>query len=307
MSDVKKRKKINNKNMLPHQFSIEKYENLEALPDKDLFRQLYWRLMEFNTPHKRGGSTCEYADYFLEHGGKVPFFLCDPFGELKEELPDWYHDQFKGGKEFMDRYREKNSIRQHLAPGYAISGLNRFHAMYFACAEDEYGVRKGMPLLISDEEQIRLMEEDDANHGFIMARGGDSVSLVLGGELYLSINLDISDELLIDDFKTMLPVWRDQMGIPPASVSANKSWDVIKKKILDYRAIPMLDLLRWEIENETIISNGVLTVSVFPNGETDSVVMGQTIKPFLKSIQNDDLLEKLKREIIKRTNDNEEN
>ena len=36
-------KKINSKRDLPKSFSLEKYDDLENMSDKDLFRQLYWR------------------------------------------------------------------------------------------------------------------------------------------------------------------------------------------------------------------------------------------------------------------------
>lgn len=44
-------KKVNSKKDLPKSFDLGKYDCLENLSDKDLFRQLYWRQDDLTMKH----------------------------------------------------------------------------------------------------------------------------------------------------------------------------------------------------------------------------------------------------------------
>ena len=71
-------KKINSKRDLPKSFSLEKYDDLENMSDKDLFRQLYWRCDDLTI------KNTDCPDYGLQYGAKYPLNnnFGDPFGVL---------------------------------------------------------------------------------------------------------------------------------------------------------------------------------------------------------------------------------
>ena len=287
-------KRIKSKRDLPKEFDLKKYEGIENLSDKDLFRQIYWR-MEW----KAKTWSDDLATYFLEHGCQLPLSDHDPFGEIKNELPYEYYDQFKGGKDFVDRYHSHLKENKRLSTGYGIGLLTRFEVMHISQALDQNGDRKGKPFSISDEEVNELLKDDIANHGKLSSYISDPVSLIMGGELYVSINLDVPDEILISDMKNLLPKWRSELGIDAEEIQLNNSWSVIRKKIIEYNVLPYIDLHLWSSIKGTSIPGGVLAVSLFPDGDKEQFAIAQTIRPFIDRLMNYESLEKLKREISK--------
>lgn len=278
---------------LPKEFNLKKYECIDSMSDKDLFRQLYWRMSIFD----------EYswdeslATYYLEHGANTPLDDHDPFNEIKVETPDWVAEQFKGGKEFVDKYRSFTKTTNALSTGYGIGYLSRMEVMFLAQGQDSKGLRAGMPFTISKEEQQSLMAESDVNHGLLMARGSDSVSLVTDSSLYISVDLNVPDDILIDDFKKLLPIWREEMEMEPIDAPLNNYWQVVRRKIIEYKVLPYIDLMHWSKVKNVSIPSSVLTVALWPYGERGDFGIYQTIKPFIEKVMSYDSLEKLKREI----------
>lgn len=287
-------KRIKSKRDLPKEFDLKKYEGIELLSDKDLFRQIYWRM-----DWKEKTWDDDLATYFLEHGCQLPLIDHDPFGEIKNELPDEYYDQFKGGKEFVERYRSHSKKKKKLSAGYGIGLLTRLEVMYFSQDFDQNGDRKGKPFSISDEEASDLLKDDIANHGKLASYCSDPVSLIMGGALYVSINLDVPDEILISDMKNLLPKWRNELGIEAEEIQLNNSWSVVRKKIIEYNVLPYIDLYLWSNMNGVSIPGGVLAVSLFPDGDKEQFAIAQTIRPFIDRLMTYESLEKIKREISK--------
>lgn len=114
--------------------------------------------------------------------------------------------------------------------------------------------------------------------------------------MVLSLDLSWPDEILLRDMSKLLPIWRQELGLQHESAEciANR-FDVIKKKILDYKVIPMLDLMIWSKINDVAITNRVMALALFPDGEYDSTNIAQTIKPFIENFMSDFSIEKLKR------------
>lgn len=278
---------------LPKEFNLKKYECIESMSDKDLFRQLYWRMSIFD--------ECSWdeslATYYLEHGANTPLAESDPFNEMEVETPDWAAEQFKGGNEFVDKYRSFTKTTNALSTGYGIGYLSRMEVMFLAQGQDSKGIRAGMPFTISKEEQQSLMTESDVNHGLLMARGSDSVSLVTDSSLYISVDLNVPDDILIDDFKKLLPIWREEMEMEPIDAPLNNYWQVVRRKIIEYKVLPYIDLMHWSKVKNVSIPSSVLTVALWPYGERGDFGIYQTIKPFIEKIMSYDSLEKLKREI----------
>lgn len=117
------------------------------------------------------------------------------------------------------------------------------------------------------------------------------------GDIHCAIRLDTQDDLILNDLKKLLPEWRKQLGIELESEKIKNSWDVVKSKIISYQAIALRDLLMWQIATGNQITNGVLTVALYPEGDYDSTNIVQTIKPFVENLFTDSSIEKFDAEI----------
>ncbi|WES90496.1 DUF6387 family protein [Dickeya fangzhongdai] len=282
---------------LPKEFSLEKYENIEGMSDKDLFRQLYWRMTVFdNCPCDE-----DMATYYLEHGKNTPLVDDDPFHEMDVELPEWHVEQLNDGGGFIDKFHSYIKNANTLSAGYGLSGLSRMEVMLLAQRDDSKGVRAGQPFTISKEERELLIEKSDDNHGLFLARCFDSVSLITDEGLYISVDLGVPDDILIEDFKSLLPIWRKELGFELDEVPVNNYWKVIRKKIVDYKVLPYIDLMHWSNVKKVSIPISVLTVALWPYGERGDFGIYQTVKPFIEKIMTYDSLERFKREISKQS------
>lgn len=65
------------------------------------------------------------------------------------------------------------------------------------------------------------------------------------GSIYVEIDLDLDDKLIIDSLSRLIPEWRKEMGVLVSEEPVNSSWAVSRAKILDYKIIPLFDLLAW--------------------------------------------------------------
>ncbi|MBL0880397.1 DUF6387 family protein [Serratia ureilytica] len=292
-------KRINSKKDLPKEFDLEKYECLSSLSDKDLFRQLNSRKYPFDDSLDKNWDV-ELSTYYLKHGGALPiqYDCSDPFEEYDVEMPDEYYE-FNGGKEFLNKYQENIDKSRRLSNGYGIGGLRRYTVMCLARENDEFGERKGKSLIIDDDEAKEILHSGDENHGLLMARMTDSVNMISNHELYLEVDLDTPDDLLVEDFKRLLPIWRSELGLDSVDVKINNAWEVVRKKVLEYRVIPFLDLTIWANINKFTIPHGVMAVALFPDGDRDGFGIAQTVKPFVEKLMQYESIEKLRREISK--------
>ncbi|EKN6273813.1 hypothetical protein DVP66_10070 [Yersinia enterocolitica] len=288
-------KRINSKIDLPKEFNLNKYNALSTMSDKDLFRQVYSR-----QAYLGGVGSYDSSTYFLEYGELLPqpFDSRDPFDEFDMSMPEEYYD-FNGGRERLANYQKNIDTSRRITNGYGLHGVTRHQVSFLSESNDTNGSRVGMPLIIDNEEFNEILESGDENHGLIMARMTDSISMITNEGLLLTVDLTIPDELLVDDFKKLLPIWRKEIGIESVNVPFNNSWDVIRRKIVDYNIIPYIDLMAWSIDSRCTISQGVLAVSLFPSGEKDAFAIAQTIKPFVDKLMNEESLEKFRREISK--------
>lgn len=288
-------KRIKSKRDLPKEFDLKKYHAIESLSDKDLFRQIYWRM-----DWREKTWSDDLATYFLEHGCELPLFDHDPFGEIKNEPDDAYYEQFKGGRDFIERYQSHAKNKATLSTGYGIGLLSRLEVMHFSQGTDQRGDRKGKPFNIPDEEVRNLLTDDITNHGKLTSYASDPVSLIMEDvALYLSVDLSVPDEILLSDMKNLLPKWREELGVEAEEIQINNSWTVIRKKIIEYNVLPYIDLHLWSNIKGVSIPGGVLAVSLFPDGDKEQFAIAQTIRPFIDRLMTYESLEKIKREISK--------
>lgn len=279
-------KRINSKKDLPKSFDLRKYDDLEHFSDKDLFRQLYWRSNDLDDVNS------EIPDYGLSFGSNYPLNnnLGDPFGELKEE--EW----------FINKQRDYECKTQpdlvKMSYGEGIKPLMRFELSFINKTNANCGYWKDKPIIVDDEMIGDLFTEDN---GMFWAVMREPVSLLSDTVDHAMITVDLNnrDDLLIDSFASLLPLWRKELNIPEPQKPVSGGWDSIRRKIIDYKIIPLVDLLSWEISTHSKISLGVLAVALFPDGEKDAFIIAQTVKPFLEKIMNYDSLDKIKRELSK--------
>jgi hypothetical protein len=298
-------KRISSTKELPKKFDLNKYEILNELSDRDLFRQIKLRADSYDCSKSlRVEWDYDCTTYYLEHGGEVPmaFGEEDPFNEIKSDAPPEHYEWMKGGKEYYDKYMENCSKSMHVSTGYGIGYLSREMVMYLSKMDDFDGPRAGMPIIMDDEEfHDRLNEQSDpAVDGTLRARLNDSVTLVTGGanSLFLSVDVSVPDDILLSEFKRLIPIWREELNVDK-SHSINSSWAVIRKKVIEYRVLPYLDLTIWANANGVVIPHGVMAVALFPYGERDLFSIAQTIKPFLETLMVGESLEKIRQEISK--------
>jgi len=84
-------------------------------------------------------------------------------------------------------------------------------------------------------------------------------------ESRLFISFDIensSDEEVLNSLKVMLPVWRNEYQIKESKIEKFGLAKVIK--LIDYRILPMIDLLLWAKLKKIVLTNTVLSRVLYP-------------------------------------------
>lgn len=281
-------KKINSKKDLPKSFDLSKYEDLESLSDKDLFRQLYWRSDDLNVKHSK------HPDYGLQFGSKYPLNnnFGDPFGEIKEE--EWFLSK---QKEY--EYKTQPDLLK-MSYGDGIKPLMRFEISFLNKINAKDGYWKGKPIVVDDEMVGDLFTVDN---GMFWAVMREPVNLLSEGidNAMITVDLNSRDDVLIETFSNLLPLWRKELNVPEPEKPVAGGWESIRRKIIDYKIIPLIDLISWENSSGCKISLGVLAVSLFPYGEKGEFMIAQTIKPFLERVMSNDSLEKIRKELSNKT------
>lgn len=279
-------RKINSKKDLPKSFDLKKYDALESLSDKDLFRQLYWRSESLDVFSE------EFPDYGLQVGSEYPIHnnFGDPFGEIKQE--EW----------FLEKQHEYNKkIKPSLltmSHGEGVKPLMRLEVSMLCRTMAKDGYLKGKPIIADDEMVESLIEEDNGKFWAAMC---EPINLLndAAKDLMITVDLNNRNDVLIDSFSKLIPLWRKEMDFPEPEKPISGGWDSIRRKILDYKIIPLIDLLSWERATNSKISLGVLSVALFPDGEKDAFVIAQTVKPFLDRILQIDSLDKIQKDLSK--------
>lgn len=279
-------KKINSKRDLPKSFDLKKYDELENMSDKDLFRQLYWRSEDLDVTYT------DFPDYGLHCGSNYPLHnnIGDPFGEMKES------DSFI---EKQNEYRRKDKPKiLTLSYGDGIRPVDRLLLNFIGEMEAEDGYLKGKSIIIDNDYANDLIERDNGMFWAVMREPVNLLNSAIDG-VAVTIDLNNRDDVLIESLSMLLPLWRKELNIeePPKPVSGG--WDSVRKKILEYKIIPMIDLLSWANSTGSKISLGVLAVALFPDGDKDTFMIAQTVKPYLDKLIKINSLEKLRKELSK--------
>lgn len=275
-------KKINSKKDLPKSFSLDKYKDLETMSDKDLFRQLYWRCDDLDI------TSTDCPDYGLQVGAKYPLKnnYGDPFGEIKED--EW----------FSAKQNENKSKPDLLKLSYSdgVKPLMRFELAFLNKSYAEKGYWKGKPVVVDDDAVSELFTEDNGMFWAVMREPVNLLTDIVENVM-LTVDLNNRDDVLIEAFSKLLPKWREELGFREPEKPVAGGWESIRRKIIEYKIIPLIDLLSWEKATNSKISLGVLGVALYPDGEKDSFIIAQTVKPFLEKILATDSLDKIRKEL----------
>lgn len=252
-------RRINRKNQLPDWFCLDDYEKLLSLSDDEIIFQLIERRDSFN--------NCKEVHY----EEVIEYYFSQ--GVVKER--DKYFYSFTD-REFVKRYSELQLHGKGGIEPLSIITVTHLH-----------------------EKSQKYIEENNIKRSLRGQKRSISSVLEYGSEMYLGINLDWPDELIVKDLMQLLPLWRDGLSkINESQFSTLQSWEVVKRKIFDYNIFPMIDLLTWAGWSGKTITKAVLAVSLFPDGRYDYTNITQTINPFIDNLMKDFSLEKYRREII---------
>jgi len=254
-------KRINRKDMLPQWFDLSSYEVMNDLDDYSLILQLITRREMYK-------SSIVSSPDFLE-----VMQILHPERDIVMEFSEHYYA-------YLDNeYSKRYSDLQMSAIG-GVSPLNLLDTVRYANIADKY---------IEDNSIKRSL------------RGlKRSLSKVANTDNSMLIKIDMTwpDELILKDIGRLLSIWRQELNIKNEDSLSSQSWEVIKRKIFDYRVFPMIDLLTWAKSTGRTITKGVLTVAIFEDGRYDYTHITQTIKPFIDNLMRKFYLEKIRREVI---------
>ncbi|MBD2796012.1 hypothetical protein ID856_05595 [Xenorhabdus sp. 18] len=162
------------------------------------------------------------------------------------------------------------------------------------------------PLTINDINTFRNdlldigidLNSNDEKGNHISAYEHFGMSITSWHGVVCSINLLTSqDETIISDLRVLLKKWRAELDFEEKPSLISSSWEVIKPKIINYNIFAFLDLQLWQLATGNSITSGVLSVTLYPEGEYDSIQISQTIKPFSEKLFTSETLEKIEREI----------
>lgn len=268
--------RIKNKKQLPKEFDLNNYNCLSDLSDKQLIEQIRIRLEIIDVK-----SDVDSVLWYIINGGNVSF-------------DDVSHNK----NEFEVKYYNHLDTANVLSCETGISPLSRGMIQTVCMMNDQIGVREGKPIFISEDECAEIMSNGDDYHGLIRARASDSISLISSFGCWVDVDLSYPDDLLINRFSELLAKWRVELGCDNKSeVAKFNKWKVMRDKIIKYKVIQYLDLMKWAEASFVKIPVRVIVCALYPDSEQDSFSFTQTIKPFIEKVTSELFIEKMEMEI----------
>ncbi|EBV1890459.1 hypothetical protein DN122_16935 [Salmonella enterica subsp. enterica serovar Coquilhatville] len=271
-------KRINSVSDMPKSFSLSKYDGLNSLSDKDFFRQLYWR-RDFDFINYN-----ENKEYGFCYGANLPIgYHDDPFLELKSDIGE------------IDGEKPMNISMSY---GGNIYPITRYDVSSICLSEAERGYGKGRKIMFS-----HAYNGDESLSWPLMAEPVNMLTSTYAESMLLRVELNQSDEKLIQEFSLLLKKWRNELNgnhqqEDDSSSNIDMQWSIVRKRVQDYRIIPFLDLLHWQDANEVYISDKLLTILLYPNGEKGETQFSQTVKEFKRKVTFHSNLNKFIKELL---------
>ena len=255
--------RINKKSDLPKWFKLSDYEIYKDMKDDDMLDQLCCR------------SNALMVGEFKKDGFFGKKISNGLYVEDYEELPVTINQ--------VNRLDINYSYS--LTEGAAISPLS-VRDLRFMSRE----------LLSESNININVEPDPKLNDRFLHVSAINKESLYFEG-FFCRINLMKHDDIIIDELKELLNDWREELDLEKPEPTIKNGWNVVRDKLIAYSAIPLIDLMLWEVATGNKITNGVLAVTLFPDGEYDSIQMNQTIKKFVVALLDYRTIEKIAHEI----------
>lgn len=267
-------------------FDIEKYHDLEKLSDVDLIFQITERLMI-----QEYLSVVIHRDEFLSltselekiegDNGTAEEIASKEINRLAHQLNDCFSCPILENITNNHNREHEADFSNIMSFEGGITPLNRFdleHIVYKTKAISGLGKGEG---ILPSVESIESMKQSGTDDFYLFM--WESLNKVMGLKypgLYVSINLGHDDSELIESFKSLLKKWRQELNI--SEPEKDKSWWYVKNRILEYKVIPVLDILNLACACNLQISNRLMAIAVYPHGERDGFGMSQTVLPFIE-------------------------
>lgn len=179
---------------------------------------------------------------------------------------DVYFDQILAGKPLISKTLDTNT---HLAESQThirqvtfghIESLKRSLEMF-----SQESFVKGSDQLTKEVKEQPLTQSMRA----VFMRTNES-------RVYTHFDLEnSSDEEIIGSLRALLPVWRKEYGIKGRKQEAFGLGKILK--LVDYRILPMIDLLMWAKLNDVFLSNTIISRVLYPK-LTDEVRGDEQLK-----------------------------
>ena len=245
-----------------------------------------------------------------------------------EQLPEWFNlERYEAllslsVAEFIDQLTERLSLMTMPAHGVDDDGelkaangpiLNTgFHVINNRTKKTGTLEGKGSicPLIYSTlahmDERARTKGAygDGAKGGRVMAMPGELAfninldawdhAVPMPDGPTVTINLaDYTDEEILTDLAQLIPAWRESLNHPEPRRITDRAGIANLRKAIEYQAIPLLDLLLWELEKGFYITNDLLAATLYPDFSVSGAQVGETRKPFIKELEKDETFNRM--------------
>ncbi|AYN28642.1 hypothetical protein D8682_17650 [Buttiauxella sp. 3AFRM03] len=271
-------------------FSIVNYECLNNLDDMELLAQLSFRYMlmeSIESVSETDDSEIQLLYNDLEKLMKY-VILADDFEYAKNDC-DVISDEYI-----------------HLAGGMFVEPLSRLDLRLLTEKIALQGAGAGYALLPTDEDYEFSQQNSDCNDTAINSEADsfrfnmESIDKVTDCDDSINISLDLTrtDSELIKEISKLLPLWRSELGIEVNKLIEYKGWVHLRKRVIEYKVIPILDVLNYLSLSKLKINTTALLLIVFPDGEKDVFSYNKTIMPFIAKLKSENYRHKAFVEIL---------
>ncbi|CFR13131.1 MULTISPECIES: DUF6387 family protein [Yersinia] len=211
-------------------FDVERYEAIEKLTLQQFYVEVERRILAYRM--------------LLKRGTLLP---------LNRLLLDDYRNKILRGEIFFSG--DTSTQGHELARTYAVVPVTRSNAQLYA---------KSLTLLGTHPETSQRSQSEYLSE-YLKESGIKSLS---------SITVDIflqeaSTEDIIEHLKVLIPQWKKQLKMNDPAVRKYRFGKSTLRKIIDYRLIPMMDLIFWGADNNTKISLSLMSSLLHENSEKD--------------------------------------